>query len=153
MSKVQQVILDAERRCAKTGARLTKRRKQVLSALVQAEAALSAYELVDLCNSQSNEPMPAMSVYRILEFLEAQSLVHKLSTTNKYIACSHITCDHEHYCRPQFLICNDCPRVQEVDVTAETLTAMKGAANAVGFSLSNPQLEVSGTCGHCRKDF
>ena len=37
-----------------------------------------------------------MSIYRILEFLESQQLVHKLKLTNRYVACVHITCNHEH---------------------------------------------------------
>jgi len=94
--------------------------------------------------------MPAMSVYRILSFLEGQSLAHKLSTANKYVACSHITCTHKHYSRPQFLICNDCTKVQEVDISSEALVAMEQAAHTAGFHLESRQLELSGTCNDCR---
>ena len=122
----------------------------MLKALVECNAAVSAYELTELCNQQGHTAMPAMSVYRILDFLEGQSLVHRLSTTNKYIACSHISCQHSHFRRPQFLICNDCTRVQEVDVTSETLSAIERVAADVGFNLSDKQLEVSGTCSDCK---
>jgi Fur family zinc uptake transcriptional regulator len=114
------------------------------------DRALSAYELMEVCNRESNEPMPAMSVYRILSFLEEQSLVHKLSTANKYVACSHITCTHKHYSRPQFLICNDCTKVQEVDISSEALVAMEQVAQTAGFHLESRQLELSGTCNDCR---
>jgi Fur family zinc uptake transcriptional regulator len=144
------VISSAEQKCADNGVKLTKRRKQVLTALVECNAAVSAYELTELCNQQGHTAMPAMSVYRILDFLEGQSLVHRLSTTNKYIACSHISCQHSHFRRPQFLICNDCTRVQEVDVTSETLSAIERVAADVGFNLSDKQLEVSGTCSDCK---
>ena len=144
------VISSAEQKCAENGVKLTKRRRQVLTALLECNAAVSAYELTELCNQQGETAMPAMSVYRILEFLEGQSLVHRLSTTNKYIACSHISCDHTHFTRPQFLICNDCTRVQEVDVTSETLSAIERVAADVGFNLSDKQLEVSGTCSNCK---
>ena len=143
-------ILSAEQKCADNGVKLTKRRKQVLTALLECNAAVSAYELTELFNQQGETAMPAMSVYRILDFLEGQSLVHRLSTTNKYIACSHISCDHTHFTRPQFLICNDCTRVQEVDVTSETLSAIERVAADVGFNLSDKQLEVSGTCSNCK---
>ena len=144
------VISSAEQKCADNGVKLTKRRKQVLTAFVECNAAVSAYELTELCNQQGHTAMPAMSVYRILDFLEGQSLVHRLSTTNKYIACSHISCQHSHFRRPQFLICNDCTRVQEVDVTSETLSAIERVAADVGFNLSDKQLEVSGTCSDCK---
>ena len=144
------VLLDAEHRCEDSGVKLTSRRRQVLNALLQEDRALSAYELMEVCNRESNEPMPAMSVYRILSFLEEQSLAHKLSSANKYVACSHITCAHQHYRRPQFLICNDCTKVQEVEVSSEALVAMERVAETAGFHLESRQLELSGICNDCR---
>lgn len=52
--------------------------------------------LLDYCNETCDEAFAAMSIYRILEFLEAQQLVHKLKLSNRYVACVHITCNHEH---------------------------------------------------------
>jgi Fur family zinc uptake transcriptional regulator len=144
------VLLDAEHRCEDSGVKLTSRRRQVLNALLQEDRALSAYELMEVCNRESNEPMPAMSVYRILSFLEEQSLAHKLSSANKYVACSHITCAHQHYRRPQFLICNDCTKVQEVELSSEALAAMVQVAETAGFHLESRQLELSGICNDCR---
>jgi Fur family zinc uptake transcriptional regulator len=40
--------------------------------------------------SKDENSIPTMSVYRILEFLEAESLVHKPSSAKKHVACSHI---------------------------------------------------------------
>ena len=145
-----EVLLDAEHRCEDSGVKLTNRRRQVLNALLQEDRALSAYELMEVCNRESNEPMPAMSVYRILSFLEEQSLAHKLSSANKYVACSHITCAHQHYRRPQFLICNDCTKVQEVEVSSEALVAIEQVAETAGFHLESRQLELSGICNDCR---
>ena len=145
-----EVLLDAEHRCEDSGVKLTNRRRQVLNALLQEDRALSAYELMEVCNRESNEPMPAMSVYRILSFLEEQSLAHKLSSANKYVACSHITCAHQHYRRPQFLICNDCTKVQEVELSSEALAAMVQVAETAGFHLESRQLELSGICNDCR---
>ena len=144
------VLLDAEHRCEDSGVKLTSRRRQVLNALLQEDRALSAYELMEVCNRESNEPMPAMSVYRILSFLEKQSLVHKLSSANKYVACSHITCAHQHYSRPQFLICTNCTRVEEAEVSSEAFVAMEQVAQTAGFHLESRQLELSGTCNDCR---
>ena len=145
-----EVLLDAEHRCEDSGVKLTNLRRQVLNALLQEDRALSAYELMEVCNRESNEPMPAMSVYRILSFLEEQSLAHKLSSANKYVACSHINCAHQHYRRPQFLICNDCTKVQEVEVSSEALVAMEQVAETAGFHLESRQLELSGICNDCR---
>ena len=56
-----------------------------------------------------------MSVYRILDFLIHEELVHKLETASLYIACAHIACDHQHE-TPQFLICDRCFTVKEIGI-------------------------------------
>ena len=96
MTRLQHILNHAEQQCLDNGSRLTEKRKKVLSGLLQSDRALSAYELVDYCNETYNESFAAMSVYRILEFLEQEQLVHKLNLANRYVACVHITCDHQH---------------------------------------------------------
>ncbi|MEM7256231.1 MAG: transcriptional repressor [Pseudomonadota bacterium] len=96
MSSHQQVLARAEAQCLQNGSKLTKKRKAVLRGLLESNRALSAYELADYCKEQLGESMPPMSVYRILEFLEAEQLVHKLKLANRFVACVHITCDHKH---------------------------------------------------------
>ena len=149
MAEVKDSIESAEQKCQQRGKKLTRRRREVLTMLLQADRAVSAYELVDLCNDGSDEPMPPMSVYRILEFLQAEQFVHKLETANKYIACKHIACEHEHK-QPQFLICNDCHKVQELDTSSEALSSVEAAASMLNFKLLSPQLEVTGYCGLCK---
>ena len=78
MDKIQACIQHAERQCRKNGVRLTTKRKQILLSLLQAKKAMSAYELVDHYKNEQGESMPVMSVYRILNFLENEFLVHKL---------------------------------------------------------------------------
>ena len=148
LTDLEETLENAERKCSLRGKKLTRKRKQVLRALVETKAALSAYELVSLCNKNTSKPMPPMSVYRILEFLRVEQLAHKLETANKYIACIHITCKHKHG-KSQFLICNDCHRVEEVDVPSEALSSVEAAANKADFKLLNTQLEVSGVCNMC----
>ena len=98
----------AEQKCVQGGIRFTKRRKQVLSVLIEADVALSAYEIAERCNADSDSNMPAMSVYRILDLFQEQNFIHKLEIANKYVCCSHISCSHEHN-RSQFLICGLLP--------------------------------------------
>jgi len=80
----QQIIDRAEQHCNKQGSRLTSKRKPVLAGLLQADKALSAYELLDYCKNQCGANIPAMSAYRILTFLESEQLAHrlKLATIN-----------------------------------------------------------------------
>ena len=148
MDNVDRVIGHAERQCKAHGARLTVKRKQVLSALLLSDKALSAYELVRFCNSQCDESMPAMSVYRILEFLENENLVHKLSLANKYVACSHISCNHPHAV-PQFLICQQCSKVKEIAIEPATIEELRASVNDAGFKLVSTQLEMNCVCTSC----
>ena len=91
-----------------------------------------------------------MSVYRILDFLEQQLLVHRLSSSNKYVSCAHIACDHKHFQRTHFLLCEGCSLVEEVDATEETSKAMEQMAEKVGFKLTTQQFELSGICTTCQ---
>ena len=140
----------AEVACAKSGARFTERRRQVLSVLMQSGNPLSAYQVLDLCNRSTASSMPAMSVYRILDFLEQQSLVHRLSSSNKYVSCAHIACDHKHFQKTHFLLCEGCSSVEEVDATEEANEALEHMARTVGFKLTSQQFELSGICTTCQ---
>ena len=140
-----------ERYCERNGVRLTERRKQVLRELLQSEKALSAYELIDDCNRNGGKNISAMSIYRVLEYLESQRLIHKLNLTNKYVACSHIVCEHGHD-TSQFLICSGCSKVEEVNVSTSTISALEASVEAVGFSLVSPHLEVQCLCGPCSRE-
>lgn len=149
-SKLDSLLRAAEVSCSENGARLTQRRRQVLSALMQSSSPLSAYEVLDLCNRSTASAMPAMSVYRILDFLEQQLLVHRLSTSNKYVSCAHITCDHKHFQTTHFLLCEGCSSVEEVDATEEASEALEQMAKTVGFKLTAQQFELSGICTSCQ---
>jgi len=148
MSRVDTIIDHAEKHCKAHGTRLTDKRKQVLSGLLQSDKALSAYELVDYCRNEFGENMPAMSVYRILEFLQQENLVHKLKLANKFVACSHIACSHAHEV-PQFLICGKCQRVEEIGIHLTTIKALEENVEAAGFHLVSPQLEMNCICDQC----
>ncbi len=148
MKNVQTIIDHAEKTCREHGSRLTDKRKRVLSGLLESEKALSAYELVESCKENYGESIPAMSVYRILEFLEQEKLVHKLNLANKYVACSHITCDHAHEV-PQFLICNVCQAVSEITIKKATLKELQKNVTEAGFHLASPQIEMNCICDSC----
>ena len=139
----------AEGYCADRGVKFTEKRKQVLTGLLESKKALSAYELTDYVRDKFNSQLPAMSVYRILDFLEEVDLVHRLDSAQKYVACSHIACNHEHLFS-QFLICTKCQLVTEIDIPDLTVTNMRNDAKSAGFELESPQLEINGVCYTCK---
>jgi Fur family zinc uptake transcriptional regulator len=148
MSKISKILDHAEKNCKANGTRLTDKRKQVLTGLLKSQKALSAYELAEVYREEFNETVPPMSVYRILEFLESENLVHKLHLANKYVACPHISCDHAHEV-PQFLICENCSNVKEIGIKKTLINTLKRNVEEAGYLLQSPQLELHCLCEDC----
>ncbi|WP_394205532.1 Fur family transcriptional regulator [Shewanella waksmanii] len=141
----------AKSQCDSSNVKLTPKREAVLNALLVNQKACSAYELIDYCRQEFDLNLSAMSIYRILEFLKQQQLVHKLEVTNKYVACAHICCDHQHG-TPQFVICESCHRVEEVHISQEVISALEENIKQTGYSLKSPQLELIGLCEKCQSN-
>ena len=146
--QLNRIIDKAEALCARSGGRLTEKRKGVLKLLLASNTPLSAYEITDAYKKVADKSMPAMSVYRILEFLEAEDLVHKLSSTNKYVACSHISCNHSHEI-PQFLICGKCQSTKEIAISKSIIDELGDLVGKSDYRLTNPQLELQCLCNNC----
>jgi len=148
-TKIGTILNRAEERCGRRGVRLTPKRKLVLSCLAQSQKALSAYELIDICKAETGNRLPPMSMYRILDFLRNEHLVHKLDLSSKYIACEHIACDHDHSTASQFLICTECQSVKEIMIAETTMAELRGTVEDAGFHLAIPKLEINCICDQC----
>jgi Fur family zinc uptake transcriptional regulator len=146
---IDKVIEQAEITCSQQGGRLTPKRRYVLETLLSAEQPLSAYEIADNYQRHQQEKIPAMSVYRMLDFLLTLGLVHKLASTNKFVACSHIACEHSHQ-TPQFLICDNCQTVREIGIDKQLVQALEKSIVDNHFQLNSPQLELHGLCEQCQ---
>lgn len=142
----------AELQCKSRGTRLTEKRRQVLTGLLASQKALSAYELTDYCREELGYQLPVMSVYRILEFLEGENLAHRLDLAKKYVACSHISCDHEHELS-QFVICKSCFLVQEISIKSSLMKTLNKSVQEAGFKLASQQLEFDCFCGDCDESY
>ncbi len=148
MNNAAQVLDHAEASCRDHGTRLTDKRKRILSGLLRTPKAQSAYQLIDYMNKEFGESLPPTTVYRILEFLESENLVHKLNLANKYVACSHICCDHAHEI-PQFLICDECHTVKEIGVKKSLIKNLQSNVEEAGYVLRSQQIELRCLCQDC----
>lgn len=148
---IDHIIRKTQEICTTTGVKLTPKRKQALLVLLTASVPLSAYEIAEHYKTMFNETLPVMSVYRIMNFLIQEKLVHKLETANRFISCAHIACDHPHEI-PQFLICDRCHTVKEVGVKKRIMTELEHSIQHTGFTLASQQLELHGLCEHCRNN-
>ncbi len=147
--KIDQIIQKSLEACALAGIKLTNKRKNVLIVLLVSVRPLSAYEIFERYKDQFNESVPVMSIYRMLDFLIREKLVHKLETANQYIACAHITCNHQHE-TPQFLICDNCNIVKEIGIKKNIMEKLEQSIQNTGFALAHQQLELHGLCEHCQ---
>ena len=148
-SDVEKILRKAEQMCIESGNRFTEKRRKILSLLVQSSIPLSAYEIADAYNKSESAKMPAMSVYRILEFFESESLAHKLNSNNKYVACSHIQCSHNHRV-PQFLICEKCQKVKEISIAKEVFDQLDKQVSDAGFKITDSHIELQCVCEACK---
>src|SRR5579863_5300595 len=96
--------------CARRGAQLTELRRQVLGLILEADGPLTAYQLLDRLRETRKGAVPP-TIYRALDFLMAQRLIHKLERLNAFIPCAES--GHQH--AVQFLICRQCGRVAEIE--------------------------------------
>jgi Fur family transcriptional regulator, zinc uptake regulator len=140
------VLAEAEAWCAAHALRLTPIRRQVLSVLVSGHQPLGAYDIMDRLATSGPRPAP-ITVYRALDFLLENGLVHRIASRNAFIACirSHAATENV-----VFLICERCGVVGEASSPAVTRTLDAAAAQA-GFTPRRPLIEVAGVCAHCRE--
>ena len=138
-------IAHAEIICATRKERLTPIRRRVLEALLASHQPLGAYELIDRLALRGARPAP-ITIYRALDFLREQGLVHRIESRNAFIACVH---NHENHDPVVFLICEQCGAVGEA-ASAAVADTIKTASRVAGFTPKTPVIEISGICAHCK---
>ena len=147
---VEKVLDRAHAICVEQGAKLTDKRRGILKVVLESAEPLSAYQVADQYRNHHGKTLSVMSVYRMLNFLKENDLVHRLETTNQYLPCSHISCHHAHEI-PQFLICDSCHIVDEVGIRKEILDELSTNIVDTGFTLARQQLELRGLCQDCQQ--
>ncbi|HVG50905.1 MAG TPA: transcriptional repressor [Xanthobacteraceae bacterium] len=140
------VIAHAVDLCASRAQRLTPMRRKVLEVLAASHKPLGAYEIIDAVAAGGPRPAP-ITVYRALDFLMANGLVHRIESRNAFLACVH---HHDSGAMVAFLICETCGEVGEApggDI-GSTLTE---AARSAGFTANMSVVEITGVCAHCTR--
>lgn len=137
----------AEAACAARGARLTALRRAVLGLVIEARQPVGAYALLERLRASRAGAAPP-TVYRALDFLLAQGLVHRVERLNAFVACGAAH-DHGGHAHPaQLLVCAGCHAVTELDDHA-VAAAIARAADAAGFHVERVTVEVEGLCARC----
>ncbi len=137
-------IAHAEAQCAAREQRLTPMRRQVLQTLLASHRPLGAYEIIERLAGK-NRPAP-ITIYRALDFLRNNGLVHRIESRNAFVACVH---DHGADDLVVFLICERCGAVGEAP-GGGVAEALKASSRLAGFSPKSPLIEIAGICSYCR---
>ncbi len=141
---MDEALAAAEAQCRARGARLTPQRRRVLELVWNSHAPVGAYSLLDRMREAGERAQPP-TVYRALDFLVGQRLVHRIESLNAYVGCARPADKHV----GQFLICTRCRTAAELDDAAIT-AAIARRAGEVGFSVTQATVEIAGLCPNCR---
>jgi Fur family zinc uptake transcriptional regulator len=140
---VSDALRRAEQVCERNGARLTGLRRRVLELVWESHRPVGAYDILkELAREQRAAPP---TVYRALDFLQGQGLVHRLASLNAYVGCANPAVPHA----GQFLICGSCRESTEIMDENVTRT-LRRAARVAGFEVRQQTVEITGTCDRCR---
>lgn len=143
---VSDAVAAASRICEQEDQRLTPLRRRVLELVWQSHQPVGAYALLDRLKGDGRSAAPP-TVYRALEFLLDQGLVHKIESLNAFVGCDRPEERHV----SQFLICGNCKAAVELNDPA-ILRAVETSAGRAGFTVSRVTLEVQGLCADCAKE-
>ena len=141
---IDQALQQARTLCRERQLRLTPVRELVLKLIWQSHQPIGAYELLPaLAEAGFNSAPP--TVYRALEFLQEQGLVHRIASLNAFVGCPHPEQRHQGC----FLICRSCHSTSELDAGPVHATLEQSAAT-VGFRIEQETVEVTGLCPNCQ---
>lgn len=149
-------ILAAKTDCARRGVRFTPLRQQIYQLILESTTPIGAYDLITQlqqlrlnqtaeAQDKANKNVAPPTVYRSLEFLLSEGLIHQLTSLNAYVPCCHPRDKHT----AAFLICELCQRVQECS-SLPVQEIMSFAKNDAGFLVDRSVIELGGRCKACQ---
>ncbi|WP_459616126.1 Fur family transcriptional regulator [Bordetella sp. 2513F-2] len=136
----------AESLCAQRGRRLTPIRRKVLELLLRHGRSLKAYELLEAMRGVHPGAAPP-TVYRALDFLMDEGLIHRLDAVNAWSAC-HDAAGAPH---DLLVVCTGCGAVAELSDPAMSRQLAERVAQT-GYALATHETEIRALCPQCQKN-
>tara|TARA_R110000868_G_scaffold91679_12_gene254099 strand:- start:763 stop:1236 length:474 start_codon:yes stop_codon:yes gene_type:complete len=130
--------------CSQRAVKLTPIREKVLEIVWRSHKPVGAYDVLDTL-ARSHKAARPPTVYRALDFLMAEGLIHKIESLNAYLGCGEAGHTHE----SQFLICRTCGTAEEI-VDAALDAALDAATKRSGFAVERKVVEIAGKCRRCQ---
>ncbi len=129
----------------KQGTRLTTLRKRVLELVWRSHQPLGAYDILGVLSEEDGRRAAPPTVYRALDFLLENGLMHRIASLNAFIGCNH---PGRAAPGPVLLQGLPCAAI-ELEQPAISQAIVAGAA-AVGFAVESQTVEVVGLCAGCQ---
>lgn len=145
-SCVAEALATADRICNERGVRLTALRRRVLELVWNSHQPVGAYDLLGELARGGRRAAPP-TVYRALQFLLDQGLVHRIESRNAFIGCAHPEDRHV----VEIMLCSQCGRAAELP-DDRIASAVRAAAKRLGFEVQRQTIEVTGLCAECRTE-
>lgn len=139
----------AETACARRGERLTPLRRRVLELVWRGHRPVGAYDILAMLQRERGRVAPP-TVYRALDFLCAQGLVHRLNSLQAFIGCGLAGDQEDGRHSAHFLICQDCGVAVELR-DGQLDGAIDRLAGRTGFAVADETIELRGRCADCRQ--
>jgi Fur family transcriptional regulator, zinc uptake regulator len=136
-------VQTADKLCTERGVQLTPIRLKVLELIWESHRAVKAYDLLDQMKPLQQSAKPA-TVYRALDFLLEQGLIHRIESLNAFIGCNCSERQHELL----LLICVQCQEVEERPGLM-VMEALEREIEQANFTVHSKALEIQGVCYHC----
>lgn len=149
---IDKALQEAVDICQQNQLKLTPLRKQVLTYVWQSHKPLGAYAILDMLAADQQTDQDGKkrraappTVYRALEFLQDNGLVHRIASLNAYIGC----CSPSQHHQSHFFICRICDSTVEL-ATPAISQAIASSAASTGFAVETECVEVIGLCPQCQ---
>ncbi|NKB77096.1 MAG: transcriptional repressor [Gammaproteobacteria bacterium] len=141
---VAKALSRAKEVCHKNSVRFTDQRRRVLEIIWHSHKPILAYDILRKLRQEKDNAEPP-TVYRALDFLLNNHLIHRIESLNAYIGCDYSGEQHI----SQFLICVACKQITEMeDEEVALLITQKALDN--GLQAKHQTVEVMGLCPNCR---
>lgn len=138
-------LLEAIRHCEERGTRLTPIRQHVLTLLLEAGRSLKAYELLEAMKQLYPQAKPP-TVYRALDFLVEEGLIHRLDAVNAWTACQDVAGHHHDL----LIVCTVCGKVAELSAPLIS-HQLQDMIQAAGFIQTTSETELRAICQDCSR--
>lgn len=129
--------------CETHNIKLTSLRESILHIVNATEQPLTAYAVLDILRIERPKAQ-VMSVYRVLDFLLENGLIHRIESLNAVMPCNHLSEKH----LSQWLICRECGSTEEYALPA-FYQGIESIEENTGFAVTMPTIELRGICADC----